>query len=139
MIKDVADMFDQLTVRLDGIENMIKLVLVNDLIGNVEQIERISNDGVDSAVRNHVQKYNLKCKGSENINGIEIFVIEIPEGIKVKTKDLKGIKYEIKELCSEREPVYIFKYLNGRMRRSLIQEGLSFVVYGKEIHVSNKK
>ena len=137
MANDAAELFNKINIRFDDIEKLLQLLLVNNLIEDSNQIVRILDGDIDTELQNLIDKYGVKFGGFRTISDIEVLVVEVPEGIKLKAKELSNICFEIRHHYLDKEPLLMFRTINGMQRKRILQEGLSFGVYGKELHIAS--
>lgn len=138
MGNDIVSMLKKLDLRIDDIEKLLQLLLVNHLIDDAEQIIKVSDETIISNLQETLNRYGVECGGFKSINDIDVLIIEIPEDIKIKAKDLATICSEIKRDYTDKEPLLMFKSINGMQRKRILQEGISFGVQGKELHIASR-
>lgn len=136
---EFTESFQKLNLRIDEIEKMLQLLLLNDLVEDAENIVQISETNIDSKVRDLIFQFGLELVGFRNINEIETLVLGIPVKTKITIINLKWICSVIKSVYPNIEPVFMYKKVNGMQRKRILQENISFGVIGKELHVDKRR
>ncbi len=120
--------------RLDSIENILRLLVVNSLADSLNtyssDTEEIKTELPDE-LTNILKKNGFVCVNSEVRNGIKIIFIETENDYKMS--DFLKFDYWIKRDYSV-IPVFSFKRINGNRRKRFIEERISFATE-KEIHI----
>lgn len=131
-----AELLDIINNRFDGVERLLRLMLVNELLDEAEQVVKVVDEPLDSKLSVILGKYGVNFGGFKSIHDIEILIIDIPEGVKVKSKEIASMYSEISELYLDKEPLFMFDIINGMQKKRIMQEGISFGVKGKELHIT---
>lgn len=134
---EIIDSIQKLHLRIDDIEKLLNLLLINNLIDGVENVIQDTIVEIDSDVETFITQFGLEIEGFLVINEIEVMSIIIPSNSKVSIKDLKKIYFFIKNAFPDKEPFFLYQTINGMQRKRLMQESISFGVIGKEMHVFN--
>ena len=137
MNNNVEGIFNKLNDRLDDIEKLLKMLIVNELVDETEQIIAPIEMVISPELQIFLNRFAMKCFGFNTINNVQVFVIEVPEGTKLKISDFCLLHSEIIAYYPERVPLFGFKTMNGMQRKRFMQEKISFGVSGKEFHVFN--
>lgn len=135
---EYVDSIQKLNLRIDNIEKLLQLLLINDLVEDAESVIHASKPGLDSNVSDLIFQFGLEFEGFRNINGIEVLAVGIPDKAKITIKDLKQICSVTKSVYPDIEPVFMYKTINGMQRKRIMQENISFGVKSKELHVANR-
>lgn len=138
MSNNTVEIFNKLNDRFDDIEKLLQMLLVNELIDETEQIIKPTEIDVSSELQIHINRFAVKCGGFSTINDVQVIITEVPEGTKLKINDYCSLCSEIKTYYPDKEPLFIFKTINGMQRKRFMQEEISFGVQGKELHVFNR-
>ena len=138
MSNNTVGIFNKLNDRFDDIEKLLQMLLVNELIEETEQIIESAEMVVPSELKILMSNFFLKYGELSTINDVQVFITEVPEGTKLKISDYRLFYSKIRSYYPDREPLFIFKTINGMQRKRFMQEEISFGVKGKEIHVFNK-
>ena len=133
---EYVELIQKLNLRIDGIEKLLQLLLINDLVDDSEYILHETKVEVDSNLKTIIIQYGLEIEGFQSINEIEVFVINVPATIKISIKDLKQIHLMMKNNYPAIEPLFLYDSINGMQRKRILQENISFGVKGRELHVS---
>lgn len=133
---EYVKLLKETNLRIDGIEKILQLLLVNNLIDDAATIVEVSEKCIEKTVSDVILKYGLEFKGNKIINGIEVIMLEVPERIRISIKELKEICFIVKQSASNIEPLFMYSKINGMQRKSIVQAGISFGVKGKELHVT---
>ena len=135
--KDIyLEKLENINLRTSGIEKLLQLLLVNSLVEDVENIVEISEQPIEDVVSDIALKYGLQIDGCKKINNIDVIIFQVPREAKVSIKDIKQICFIVEKSHSNLEPVFMYTKINGRKKKSMIQENISFGVKGKELHIS---
>lgn len=137
LFDEYKDIIQKLNVRLDSIEKLLNLLLISSLIEDIESIISLNDFILNIELKTLISKFGLKFQGIKRINEIKLLAFEIPDNRKISIKDLKHIYLKSKCIYTYIEPVFIYKSINGMHKKRIIQEKISFVVEGKEIHIVN--
>ncbi|MGO5053946.1 hypothetical protein ACTQ6A_15795 [Lachnospiraceae bacterium LCP25S3_G4] len=126
---------NMLNKRLDNIESLLKLLLVNNLVDDLKnecvQVSNLSNES-----KKLITEYGFEVENQQEINGTIFTYITVPVNKKFSTKDILKIDSEVK--LYEIKPIYLFENLNGMQRKKLIQEDISFCIIGRETHICER-
>lgn len=133
---DYVKSLKEINLRIDDIEKLLQLLLVNNLVDDVANIVKVSEKCIEKNVSDAILKYGLEFKGYKTINDIEVIILEIPERTRISIKELKEICFIVKQCTSNIEPLFMYSKINGMQRKSIVREGISFGIKGKEIHVT---
>lgn len=125
----------KINLRIDDIEKLLQLLLVNNLIDDAAAIVNVSEKCTEKAVSDVILKYGLEFKGNKIVNDIEVMMLKVPEKIRISIKELKEICFIVKQCNSNIEPIFMYSKINGVQRKSILQADISFGVKGKELHV----
>lgn len=136
--QDCLDIVERLDKRMDGIENMLKLLLVHHLIDQLPiatgDFSNSSSGTIDLSVFEIIKHYQLLVGDVRYEAGIKILEILIPKNVKVKSNDLKLILKMVKDTESDILPLFLYETINGMQRKSLMADKVSFAT-DKELHI----
>lgn len=136
MSSECLKSFKTINSRIDNIEKLLQLLLINCLIDDAEAVIEVSENLVEAVVGDIISKYGLEFKGYKIINNIKVIILEIPVKVRVSLKELKKICDLLRQQDPNNEPLFMYNKINGMQRKSIIQAGISFGVKGKELHVT---
>lgn len=134
---DCLDLIERLNIRIDDIEKLLQLLLINNLLDDAESVIKTSESSIDSDVSKTILKYGLEPEGFKNINDVEVFIIGVPDKTKITINDLIQICSVVKSVYPKTEPLFMYKTINGMQRKRILQENISFSVKGRELHVTS--
>lgn len=135
---ECIDAIKKLNLRIDDIEKLLKLLLINDLVEDTDSVLFSNDFNLDSDVRKIATQFGLEFEGARSINEIEVLIFGMPDKAKITIKDVKQIYLATKFAYPDVEPVFMYKTINGMQRKRIMQENISFGVEGKELHVINR-
>lgn len=138
MTKDTEEVLKGINTRFDDIEKLLKLSLINNLMEDTEQIVKHTDAKCSSELQNILNGMGVVFGGFSTIYDLEVVIMEIPEGTKLKIRDYSWLCSEIHSYYPDKEPLLMFKTINGMQRKRILQEEISFGVQGKELHVSKR-
>ena len=127
--------FSLLNDRLDSIEKILRILVVNSITDNVvnnvlSESNEITAEVSDELIR-ILNKNGFVYVDSEVKNGLKIIYVETETDHKFN--DFLILDYHLKGNYSV-IPVFRFKKINGIRRKRFIEEQISFAT-GKEIHI----
>lgn len=122
--------------RFDNLEKLLQLLLINNLVGDVNQSIQIIDETVDTRLNALLAMYGLSFGGFKSVYGMDILEVEIPDDIKLKVRELCLICADVRLIYPDKEPFFMFKSINGMQRKRVLQENISFGVKGKELHMN---
>lgn len=147
----------QLNRRMDNIEKLMNMILLNDLIDDVEgetekntkkevlkkestqvrsgDIKRHTEITIDPYLLKLLNHYNLDIGEQDRVCDINIVYILVPRHMGVAIGDIIYLNKKFKERYPEMEPVFKYETINGMHRKRLMQEKISFCVKGKEMRI----
>lgn len=123
----------RLDIHMEEIENLIKLLLVNNLIGDVNCLQIDSKLEVNKNILIALEKYKLVIGKQEIIGDSRVLYIILSNSIGIK--DIMYLHELFSEFQPDIEPVFQYEKINGMQRKRMIQEKISYHVIGKELHV----
>ena len=155
---EYVELIQKLNLKIDDVEKMIKLLLINNLIDDVQNVyksdveanlkeESVNNSfddikntyksaiETDSEIKNIVSSNKMKLGKQEQINGINTISINIPLKINVSITGIRQVKNLIKTKYNHIEPVFRYEKINATQRKYVLQEKVSFSVRDKAIHI----
>lgn len=138
-MNNVEQIIKKMNDRLDDIEKLLQMIIVNDLVNETELIISPAEVMVSKELQLFFNSYSIKYCGFSTINDVQVFIIKVPEAAKLKINDYRALSIEIRKYYPERVPLFNFKTINGMQRKRLIQEEISFGVQKKEYHVFNRE
>lgn len=132
-----------LTERLDSIEKLLKMLVVNSLADDLNDI----NNGepcdnkceLSSELKKFLKDHNLIAVDTRLQNGFTLVYIETEEFVKYRIKDYQTLNCKIKDTFYGTIPVFKFTFLNTRRRKRFMEEDISFCIHEKEIHICARK
>lgn len=151
-----------LNERLDSIEKILKMLVVNSLVDdiNTEIDKQEKNDDVNTEIDKQEKIDSIKASVSQILipfslrrlltkHKMKLGVVKVEQDItfmflenegtrKYKFKDYDELNQEIKEKYQKIVPIFNFKKLNGMQRKRFLEENISFSVQDKEIHICVK-
>ena len=134
---EYVDSIQKLNLRIDEIEKLIQLLLINSLVEDAESVIQKSKIEIDSNVNALITQFGLVLEGFRCINEIEVLSVAIPTKARISIKDIKQIYFIIKSAYPTIEPLFMYQSINGMQRKRIMQEKISFGVKGKELYVTN--
>ena len=136
MSKECLKSLNMVNSKIDNMEKLLRLLLINSLIDDTEGFVEKTVNSVEQDVDEMILEYGLEYKGREIINGIEVMIVEIPMNVRISISELKKIRDLLRVQVANGEPVFVYNKINGMQRKSIMQAGISFGVKGKELHVT---
>ena len=134
--------FDRLNERLDFIERILQLLVVNSLVDDINNTcgDEFDETGTTILARVYelLEEYNMVAVKSEEQAGFTLVYIKTSTMMKYKAKDFRVLDCEIKGLFAKVIPVFMFEAINGMLRKRLIEDNISFCVNEKEMHICAK-
>ena len=120
--------------RLDSIEEILRLLVVNSLTDSLNTISFESRDlqaGLPDELIKVLKKNAITCVNSDVRNGSRLIYVETKSDYKFNDffRFHHMLKYDYAII-----PVFCFKQINGNRRKRFIEEQISFVTE-KEIHL----
>ena len=125
--------------RFDDIEKLIKMILLHNLMGEVETIACVQNRWISDELKEFLGSYNLIAGSFEKINGIDVCNISVPATVRISVKEVMHITDVFKSIYEGVMPIFRYEKINGMQRKRLLQEGISFSVVDKELHVFSSR
>ncbi len=135
MQKDYLELVKKLDSKINDVEKLIQLLLINNLIDDVEDTIDISKKCIDERVNEKILKNGLEFEGFNKINDIEVITLNIPEGSKITIKTVKQVQIIVNKVYPDAEPLFMYSRMNGMQRKSFLQNNISFGIKGKEIRL----
>ena len=120
--------------RLDSIENILRLLVVNSLTDSLDSVSFESKETqarVPDELIRILKKNGITCVDSEVRNGSKLIYVETKSDYKFN--DFLKFDYVLKRDYSI-IPVFCSKIINGNRRKRFIEERISFATE-KEIHL----
>ena len=128
------DNISSINDRLDSIENILRLLVVNSLTDSLNTVSSESREiqaGLPDELINILKRNGFTCVDSEVRNGSKLIYIETE--IDYKFDAFLVLDYKMKSDYSV-IPVFSFKRINENRRKRFIEEQISFTTE-KEIHL----
>ena len=149
----------QLNRRMDNIEKLMNMILLNDLIDDVEgvtakekntkkevlkkestrvriaDIKRDTEITIDPYLLKLLNHYNLDIGEQGRVCDINVVYILMPRHMGTAIGDVIYLNKKFKERYPEMEPVFKYETINGMHRKRLMKEKISFCVKGKEMRI----
>ena len=130
MQKDYLELVKKLDSKINDVEKLIQLLLINNLIDDVEDTIDISKKCIDERVNEEILKNGLEFEGFNKINDIEVITLNIPEGSKITIKTVKQVQIIVNKVYPDAEPLFMYSRMNGMQRKSFLQNNISFGIKG---------
>jgi len=130
-----TELLEKIDSRFDGIEKLLQLLLMNNLINDVDRSLMIMDETADLRIGELLEIYGCVFGGFKSIFDVEILVVEIPDDVKIKSKELCALCAEIRMICPDKEPFFMFDSINGMQRKRILQDKISFGVKSREIYI----
>ena len=128
---------NQLSKNVQGLESMVKLLLVNSLIDSSSSIQLYDNISLPETLQEKMNRLGFEVGVMNHNFDSQLLTIIVPSS--VKFKEIQYIFNLFYETVQEIEPLFQFSKINGMQRKRMLQEEISFHVVGKEIHVFDLK
>lgn len=125
--------------RLDRIEELIKLLMVNSLIDDfkIEQENNTNQNESFAAIRQKTPQYPkdimdtldlycMKITRTDIINGFDAIFLSLDENVKYVMNDFLYIDEFIKNYNERYIPIFCFSSLNGMRRKRFVEENISY-------------
>lgn len=119
---------------MDGLESMVKLLLANDLI---DELEIVKTTTVNRNVSDLLKHEGLELGQQGELNGIKFFYVIISANDKIPVKDIMRLHDELLAVSAKMMPVFLYEKINGMQKKRLMQEKISFCVKEKEIYITS--
>lgn len=133
--KNIAILSD----RMDSIERLLKMLVANSLLDNLNLVSSTDEKMVISEdLEEKVRRYEMTVTNIESLNGYMVVYINPSERINYRIKDYLTLNSEIINAFEYTIPVFCFDSLNGMQRKRFVEEDISFSIKEKEIHVCLK-
>ena len=132
MEKNLIDEFQNLKCRIDELESMMKLLLANALIDEIEVAKIIP---VNQSVVDLLKHEGLELGQQGELNGIKFYYVNISANDKIPVKDIMRLHDELLAVSEKMIPVFMYEKINGMQKKRLLQEKVSFCVKGKETYI----
>lgn len=128
--------------RLNGIEEILKMLVVNSLIDDIDK-ERMRLDRNElneefNEIVDFLSQYKLTIGRTDENNGFTLVYVFTNTKQKLKTKDYLLINQKLVNTFERVVPVFCFDTLNGMQRKRFIEESISFQITGKEMFIRAK-
>lgn len=122
--------------RLESIEKILKILVVNSLADDLEKMNDIGQKiELSTELKELLADYGMIVADTEVRNGFTLVYIETKSSVKYKVKDYQFLDWKIKDQFSGLVPIFKFAALNGMQRKRFIEENISFCIDEKEIHI----
>ena len=108
MQKDYLELVKKLDSKINDVEKLIQLLLINNLIDDVEDTIDISKKCIDERVNKEILKNGLEFEGFNKINDIEVITLNIPEGSKITIKTVKQVQIIVNKVYPDAEPLFMY-------------------------------
>lgn len=150
-LKSLTQLVGELGKRIDDIEVLLKLLVVNDLVNDIrdnvsddtitdqqEEVNEKHDDNIIRDINRIVKKYGVEVSDVAMFGKYKFYRVDVPDDIKFGINDILNIKYELMEY-NKIELIYYFKRINGMLRQRLVDLEFSFYIINKELHLCSKK
>lgn len=138
IVKDLD--INEIYERLNNIEEMLKLLIVNSLMDDFKIKEEQYNESSScrKEITDTLDLYCIKLTKMELNNGFELLYLSLDENVKYTMNDFIYLNEYITEIDGQYIPVFCFNSLNGMRRKRLTEEGISYQVTNKELFIFKK-
>ena len=129
---------EEVTSRLDTIENLLKMLVVNSLADELDESTKAKGNEqneISEELKELLTEYDMTADKVELNNGFTLVYISMGNRLKYKTKDFLAVDQQIKGMYERIIPIYQFELINGMQRKRFVEENISFLVYEKETHI----
>lgn len=133
----------QLSGQIENMEKLIKLLLVNSLIDEMDITAKEAENEITyvptKEVKALIQERELEYDGCKMLNGIQAMMLKLPKEKKLSASNVKEMCQLIRDSDSEIEPVFVYENLACQHRKIIVEAGVSFAVEGKELHLKKQE
>lgn len=133
---------DDIDKRLNGIEKILKMLVVNSLVGDIDkermQLDRNELNEEINEIVDFLSQYKLTIGRTDETNGFTLVYVFTNTKQKFKRKDYLFINQKLVNTFKHVVLVFCFDTLNGMQRKRFIEESISFQITGKETFICAK-
>ena len=136
--------------RLDRIEELIKLLMVNSLIDDfkIEQEDNTNQSESSEAIMQKALQYPkeimdtldlycMKITRTDTINGLDALYLSLDKDVKYVMNDFLYLDEYIKNYNGHYIPIFCFDSLNGMRKKRFVEEKISYAT-DNELFVCKK-
>ena len=121
--------------RIESIENLLKMMIVNGILREIDTSIIDSYQRVDSEIVDLLLQKGLTVGDFCLINGKKLLNIIVPNEMKISVKQIMKILEKCKSIDESLDICFYFKTIHGNQRKSLIEKHISFCTEKKETHI----
>ena len=137
-LSELAKTIEKQSERIGSIEKLLKMMIVNGLIREIDESICDSFQKVDSQIEDLLLDEGVNVGNFFLINGKKILSIQVPEELTMTVSKVIGIQERCKSMDKTLDICFFFKTLHGIQRKRFLEEHISFCIDGEEIHIFSK-
>lgn len=133
-VNDCYRLLKEINSRLDLTEELLKVIAVNDLIDELNDIEtKDSSVELCENTKKIFDDYGIAVIKKEEFCGNTVLYLksEYPWQI----KNIINIRNEINNAAENLIPVFVFERVYGKQKKRLEQEKISYYIADKQLHI----
>lgn len=132
---DIVNMLEKQNDRIAGIERLLKITLVDNILRDINEISSIGECGINEEFLEMTSRHGLIAGKLEIQNGIRVQNITVPKGCKISVSKMIDLRNCFISDAKGLVVCFQFESLNGMQRKRLLVEQVSFCVKSREIHI----
>ena len=132
--KVFGDIKNSLDARLDQIEEMLRLLLLGNVMNQMDEVEGEGHIEEEDDLTKFLSNYDFSTYKREAFG--DNIAIYIMMNNKPKMKDIREARSLFHSHFINVIPVFVFDKINGMQKKKMEEEKISFYVIGREVHIT---
>ena len=132
--KVFGDIKNSLDARLDQIEEMLRLLLLGNVMNQMDDVEGEGHIEEEDDLTKFLSNYDFSTYKREAFG--DNIAIYIMMNNKPKMKDIREARSLFHSHFINVIPVFVFDKINGMQKKKMEEEKISFYVIGREVHIT---